>query len=82
MSSTTKREKNLWILTEENPKKKVLESILEYFAKDQGFGFFGGELRILPILDDEKCFDFTYEVIGFECPKVRHVYPKIRKQSQ
>lgn len=76
MSSTAKREKNLWILTEENPKKKVLESILEYFAKDQGFGFFGGELRILPILDNEKCFDFTYEVIGFECPKVRHVYIK------
>lgn len=27
--------KNLWILTEERPKKVVLQSIFEYFAKDQ-----------------------------------------------
>lgn len=76
MSSTARKKENLWILTEENPKKIVLESILKYFAKDKGFGFLGRELTILPILDEEKCFDFTYEVIGFECPKVKHVYIK------
>ena len=41
MNSVVKKSKNLWILTEERPKKKVLEYILDYFAKDNGFGFLG-----------------------------------------
>lgn len=72
----TTNKKNLWILTEERPKKKVLEMILSYFAKDQQCGFFGGDLRILPLLDKNKCFDFTYQVIGFTCAKVDKVYIK------
>lgn len=68
--------KNLWILTEERPKKVVLQSIFEYFAKDQQCGFFGDTLRIIPILNENKCFEFTYEVIGFTCKKVQHVYIK------
>lgn len=70
------KEKNLWILTEERPKKAVLQMIFEYFAKDQRCGFFGDTLRIIPILNENKCFDFTYEVIGFTCAKVQHVYIK------
>lgn len=30
---------NLWILTEERPKKEVLKIIFEYFAKDHNCGF-------------------------------------------
>lgn len=70
------RAKNLWILTEERPKKNVLEMILSYFAKDYNFGFLGNSLQILPLLDENKCFDFTYEVIGFKCNKIDHVYIK------
>ena len=68
--------KNLWILTEERPKKIVLEMILSYFAKDYNFGFLGSSLQILPLLDQNKCFDFTYEVIGFKCSKIDHIYIK------
>ena len=68
--------KNLWILTEERPKKAVLKTIFEYFAKDQKCGFFGSELRILPILDENRCFSFVYEVIGFRCSKIDKVYIK------
>lgn len=68
--------KNLWILTEERPKKEVLEMIFSYFAKDQNCGFLGDNLRILPLLDENKCFDFTYQVIGFSCAKVDKVYIK------
>lgn len=68
--------KNLWILTEERPKKEVLEMIFTYFAKDQNCGFLGDNLRILPLLDNNKCFDFTYQVIGFTCAKVDKVYIK------
>lgn len=46
--------KNLWILTEERPKKEVLEMIFSYFATDQKCGFLGDNLRILPILDKKK----------------------------
>ena len=60
---------NLWILTEERPKKEVLKMIFEYFAKDQNCGFFGDSIRIIPILNNDKTFSFTYEVIGFKCAK-------------
>ncbi|WP_232528211.1 hypothetical protein [Prevotella intermedia] len=70
------KKKNLWILTEERPKKAVLQMIFEYFAKEQRCGFFGDTLRIIPILNENKCFEFTYEVIGFTCAKVQHVYIK------
>lgn len=68
--------KNLWILTEERPRKVVLQSIFEYFVKDQQCGFFIDTLHIIPILNENKCFEFIYEVIGFTCAKVQHVYIK------
>ena len=67
---------NLWILTEERPKVEVLQMIFEYFAKDQRCGFFGDSIRIIPILNPNKTFSFTYEVIGFKCAKVDHVFIK------
>lgn len=72
--TTTK--KNLWILTEERPKKEVLEMIFSYFAKDHGCGFFGDSIRIIPMLNENKAFTFTYEVIGFKCAKVDRIYIK------
>lgn len=68
--------KNLWILTEERPKEKTLKMIFSYFAKDQGFGFFGDSIRIIPLLDDNKHFNFTYKVVGFTCTKVNEIYIK------
>ncbi len=71
------RNKHLWILTEERPKKKVLSVILDYFAKDYCHcGSFGGSLVIIPLLDEKKCFSFTYEVYGFKCAKVDKVFIK------
>ncbi len=67
--------KNLWILTEERPKKEVLVTIFQKFAKDYGFGYFGDTLRILPILENGK-FTFTYKVTGITCNKVNEIYIK------
>ncbi|CAG0992719.1 hypothetical protein FLAV_02396 [Flavobacteriales bacterium] len=67
--------KNLWFLTEERPKKEVLQTIFQKFAKDCGFAVFVDTLRIFPILEDNK-FTFTYEVTGFRCNKVDKVYVK------
>lgn len=68
---------NLWILTEERPKKEVLQMIFEYFAKDHNCGFFGDSIRIIPLLNKDKTFSFTYEVIGFKCAKIDKVFIKI-----
>ncbi|MBD5409955.1 MAG: hypothetical protein HDR53_02575 [Treponema sp.] len=68
---------NLWILTEERPKKEVIKMIFEYFAKDHGCGFFGDTIRIIPLLNKDKTFSFTYEVIGFKCAKIEKVFIKI-----
>jgi hypothetical protein len=68
-------DKNLWFLTEERPKKEVLQTIFQKFAKDYGFAVFVDTLRIFPILEDNK-FTFTYEVTGFRCNKVHKVYVK------
>lgn len=67
---------NLWILTEERPKREVLQEILTYFAEDHKCGFFGREISIIPILDENKCFAFTYEVIGFNCARVNRIFVK------
>lgn len=67
---------NLWILTEERPKKEVLKMIFEYFAKDHSCGFFGDQIRIIPLLNPDKTFSFTYEVIGFKCAKIDKVFIK------
>ena len=68
--------KNLWILTEERPKVSVLQTIFEFFAKDQQCGFLGDSIRIIPLLDENKCFNFTYEVIGFKCARVKSIFIK------
>lgn len=67
--------KNLWFLTEERPKKEVLTTIFQKFAKDYNFGFLAGTLHIFPILQEGK-FTFTYEVTGFNCNKVEKVFVK------
>jgi hypothetical protein len=67
---------NIWILTEERPKVEVLQTIFEYFAKNQKCGFFGDSIRIIPMLNPNKTFAFTYEVIGFKCAKVDRIYIK------
>jgi len=67
--------KNLWILTEERPKREVLANILTKFAEDQKLACFIDTIRILPILEDNK-FSFLYEMTGFRCNKVEKVFVK------
>ena len=67
--------KNLWILTEERPKNEVIETILRKFISDNNFSAFFTDLKVLPILEDNK-FTFTYKVIGFECNKIKEIFIK------
>jgi len=69
--------KNLWILTEERPKREVIAQILYKFAKDNGIACFIDTIRILPILNEDRRFTFLYEVIGFHSNKINKVFLKI-----
>lgn len=66
---------NLWILTEERPKREVIANILMMFAKDNKFACFIDTIRILPILENGR-FTFLYEVVGFRCNKIERVFLK------
>jgi hypothetical protein len=66
---------NLWILTEERPKKEVLIKILEKVCLDKGFSHKFSNLVIKPLLKDNK-FTFTYELIGFSSDNIKRVFIK------
>ena len=70
------KNKILWILTEERPKREVISKILKLFAKDHNLTCFIDTLRILPILENVK-FTFLYEVIGFRCNKSVRIAKRI-----
>ena len=69
--------KNLWILTEERPKTDVIGQIFERFAKDYNSACFINNIRILPVLNNDGTFSFTYEVKGLDSKIVNNVYLKI-----
>lgn len=69
--------KNLWILTEEKPKREVIAHILFKFSKDNQIPCFIDAIRILPILDKNRRFSFLYEVVGFRSNKINKVFLKI-----
>ncbi len=67
--------KNIWLLTEERPKRKVVKEILEKFFFDFNYKFKIDNLKIIPILFNNK-FSFTYEVVGLKSPKVKRIFIK------
>ncbi len=66
----------LWILTEERPKKEVLETILTKFAREKKLAAFVDPLRIVPILTNGS-FSSTYKILGFVSNAVQTVYLKV-----
>jgi len=68
--------KNLWILTEERPKRDVIHNILFKFSKDNEIPCFIDTIRILPILNENNEFSFTYEVVGFKSNKINKIFIK------
>lgn len=66
---------NIWLLTEERPKKEVLVTIFQKFVKDCGFTCFINPIQIHPILENST-FTFTYQVKGFDCNKIDKVFIK------
>jgi hypothetical protein len=70
------RKTNIWILTEERPKKDVLETIFFRYSREKSIACFIDNIRIIPVLENDK-FSFVYKVTGYNTPKVESVYLKI-----
>ena len=70
---------NLWILTEERPKSKVIKSIIDIvFQKKSYVGFFN-PIKIIPLLDRNNCFIFTYKVLGIDSNQIKDIFIKVVK---
>ncbi|EPE3793704.1 hypothetical protein ACSIDX_000592 [Campylobacter lari] len=66
---------NLWILTEERPKRDVLFNIIKKFADDNGISFFVEQnLFIVPILNTNGDFSFKYKILGVHSAVIRNVF--------
>lgn len=68
--------KNLWILTEERPKKEVIGNILRKLSTDNEIACFIDTIRILPLLNSDNNFSFKYKVIGFQSTKIKEIFIK------
>ncbi len=68
--------KNLWILTEERPKREVIHNILYKFVTDNEISCFIDTIRILPVLNKEGNFAFTYKVIWFTSEQIWEIFIK------
>jgi len=69
--------KNLWILTEERPKREVISNILYKFSKDNKIPCFIDTIRILPILDKDRKFSFLYEIVGFRSNRINKIFLEV-----
>lgn len=67
---------NLWIWTEERPKKEVLALIVKKLCKDKGYCPKISEIKIVPETK-EKRFTFRYLVRGIEIPGIEKIYLKV-----
>lgn len=66
----------LWILTEERPKREVIETIFNKFAQEYEIGFLhSGRLKIVPLIENNR-FVFTYQVLGINTPQVSQILIK------
>jgi len=68
--------KNLWILTEERHKREVIHNILYKFVSDNEIPCFIDTIRILPVLNSDGNFAFTYKVIWFTSEQIWEIFIK------
>ena len=67
---------DLWILTEERPKKNVIEMIVKRISKDHNHGLKISDVSIKPIIEENK-FTFTYEIFGIDLADFNRILIKI-----
>ncbi len=66
--------KNVWLLTEERPKRSVIQTILVRFCAEFDFKYSANDVKILPIINKNGNFGFCYRVTGFESDEIKDIY--------
>lgn len=66
--------KNIWLLTEERPKRSVVLTILERVCKELNFKGTETNLKIVPVMSADGKFKFSYRVIGFEADEIKEIF--------
>ena len=67
---------NLWILTEERPKREVIEKIITKSSEKKELEIKIKDLKILPSIVD-NIFYHIFEVKGFESKKIKKIFIKL-----
>jgi len=65
--------KNVWLLTEERPKRSVVLTILQRLCKELDFTGTENSLKIVPIMSAGK-FTFRYKVLGFVADEIKEIF--------
>lgn len=76
MNTSDNPKQNLWILTEERPKREVIELIIRHFATNHPCDVSIDNLNIIPIMAN-GLFQFAYRVTGVKCAGVNDILIKI-----
>lgn len=66
--------KNIWLLTEERPKRSVVLTILKRLCHELGIRGEENKVRIIPVMSPEGRFSFKYEVLGFTANEIKKIY--------
>lgn len=68
---------NLWILTEERPKANVIKNIIQIGFRKKSYDGLFNEIRIIPLLDKNNLFIFTYKVVGIDSNQIADIFIKV-----
>jgi hypothetical protein len=66
--------KNVWLLTEERPKRSVVLTILNRLCQELKFVGQENNLQIIPVMSASGKFTFVYKVIGFEAEEIKEIF--------
>jgi hypothetical protein len=66
----------LWILTEERPKRPVIERIISRFGEDRELKVDISQVRIIPMIREHR-FSFAYKVLGISVESIEEILLKI-----
>ena len=68
---------NLWILTEERPKASVIKNIIKIVFRKKSYDGLFNEIRIIPLLDKNNLFVFTFKVLGIDSDQIEDIFIKV-----
>ena len=68
--------KNIWILTEEKPRKKAIRLIIEKMASDKHLRVKFNNIKILPMFRENR-FLFKYKILGIDVESINDIFLKI-----